>query len=891
MVLRGDEATIFAFVGILLLVGNVHCALVRAAGGVDVVAGVPFVPKVLFEGSYYPVCGHHFWDDQAGASTICRELGFPNGGLLTITNAIFDTDAMPVGRCLEGEALDSCTGPGNAWGDFDRVLLFGGVCTAGNEIGVTVTCSDMVLENVGRYPASHPHCARCNDCVPLLPSAVCESMYCTNDCLGCFFLEDEHTCGSRFEEGSVCAPCNACAPELVGGSDSFCSIVTCDICHFCFPEIDCGADRFPPGDPCYPCNACAPEKLAPLEFCDVVQCEPCLPCFPGDIDCTFGADDLESYSRNINGLDVEVFPSLKSQCGANAEGYFCVTLEGVDDSLEGCLEHCQGMLGDDLASVVIDRDEFGSCCCHNTHACQCSSALTEASAGQSLEVAMVNGHSLPSNACQLSLVSQGTVEQCRPFAYFTDFNLHTCRPYLSNASTYYLADSPVFDYAGGFISTFADEIVVSPWGAECTANLLSLICNSWFRTCQPVEDEETGETFFLPSLLCRDQCEVHRKIWDSCVAKVERNADTKQIFDERMSHLAHVLYTVGLDYLYKGHEGGEPSFPAQDPKGTFHLFDCDVSGGIAEDISAEDASIAMALGRWPHNVPPETFLFSQDFPPSMETSALYPEVFSMYVHKGTEYDVKCFTPRSDYVIDATICPEPYVSAKDDGDIPCVKPCPSPAYTDDEYTTMWIVASTVEMVGLCLNSFVAATWLVSEKNFFRQVPFQLKMCVFAGLLVGLVSTLPRLILKFDLACECETEECSGTSFLCALNRSTIYILLWILVNLCVITYKLCNTLEKQSSTPFTKKQLKIIDAISVLIPLLLMILGYMLDTDNTEVTNGILNVSRHAFSCSMRFPNMAMEWIFLWCVGLRIYRVACFPLNVFTSSPLFLLPLL
>jgi hypothetical protein len=107
-----------------------------------VIAGSPFVPEVLFEGSYYPLCGHHFWDDQAGASIICRELGFPHGGLLTVTRATFDRDAMPVGRCVAGDALDDCSGiPGvKMWGILEWTDGYGS-CKKGNPVGVLVTCS------------------------------------------------------------------------------------------------------------------------------------------------------------------------------------------------------------------------------------------------------------------------------------------------------------------------------------------------------------------------------------------------------------------------------------------------------------------------------------------------------------------------------------------------------------------------------------------------------------------------------------------------------------------------------------------------------------------------------------------------------------------------------
>ena len=110
---------------------------VRAEAGAQPAAGEGFVPEVLFEGNYYPICGHYFWDSDYGAETVCKALGF-DGGAKTNTAAKFEEHAMPVGRCNQGEELDKCSGGGNAWGDLDTN---DGWCNAGNTIGVEVTCT------------------------------------------------------------------------------------------------------------------------------------------------------------------------------------------------------------------------------------------------------------------------------------------------------------------------------------------------------------------------------------------------------------------------------------------------------------------------------------------------------------------------------------------------------------------------------------------------------------------------------------------------------------------------------------------------------------------------------------------------------------------------------
>merc|ERR1712157_20474 len=38
-------------------------------------AGTAFVPEVHYNGQYYPICGHYFWDDNGGAESVCKSLG------------------------------------------------------------------------------------------------------------------------------------------------------------------------------------------------------------------------------------------------------------------------------------------------------------------------------------------------------------------------------------------------------------------------------------------------------------------------------------------------------------------------------------------------------------------------------------------------------------------------------------------------------------------------------------------------------------------------------------------------------------------------------------------------------------------------------------------------
>ena len=79
--------------------------------------------------------------------------------------------------------------------------------------------------------------------------------------------------------------------------------------------------------------------------------------------------------------------------------------------------------------------------------------------------------------------------------------------------------------------------------------------------------------------------------------------------------------------------------------------------------------------------------------------------------------------------------------------------------------MWVVATVVGLVGLALNLFMAVTWVIAGRKHFKKMQFQIKFMVIAGIVYGLVETLPSLILKYDLPCACEDEDWAATEEWC------------------------------------------------------------------------------------------------------------------------------
>ena len=130
---------------------------VRNTGGAPVTSGLTFFPEVWWEGTdsnyspgWYPICGHYFWDDSAGATLACTALeggsGCTSGSLSPASPAAsYTTDAIYVGRCTGSDPnLYSCTGSGsyNSW---DNLHGPDGKCKAGMGGGsgnrIKVTCN------------------------------------------------------------------------------------------------------------------------------------------------------------------------------------------------------------------------------------------------------------------------------------------------------------------------------------------------------------------------------------------------------------------------------------------------------------------------------------------------------------------------------------------------------------------------------------------------------------------------------------------------------------------------------------------------------------------------------------------------------------------------------
>ena len=101
-------------------------------------------------------------------------------------------------------------------------------------------------------------------------------------------------------------------------------------------------------------------------------------------------------------------------------------------------------------------------------------------------------------------------------------------------------------------------IVDSGMNAKCTANVMASVCHAVFKECRQVEDE-TGQKLWLPSLLCRSECDRKKMIWDECVANIQADAAAAKAFETQMVALVHAplllfLYTLATSHMAYLHD-------------------------------------------------------------------------------------------------------------------------------------------------------------------------------------------------------------------------------------------------------------------------------------------------------------------------------------------------
>jgi hypothetical protein len=91
-------------------------------------------------------------------------------------------------------------------------------------------------------------------------------------------------------------------------------------------------------------------------------------------------------------------------------------------------------------------------------------------------------------------------------------------------------------YGVSSIGTVADIFYVA-MNPTCASNVVSLLCHASFRECVPVNDKLNGGTRWLPSLLCRSECDKHWETWNKCVADLNADPEEQKQFNTQMRSL------------------------------------------------------------------------------------------------------------------------------------------------------------------------------------------------------------------------------------------------------------------------------------------------------------------------------------------------------------------
>jgi len=487
---------------------------------------------------------------------------------------------------------------------------------------------------------------------------------------------------------------------------------------------------------------------------------------------------------------------------------------------------------------------------------------------------MMPGFELPELQCPHSRVKGGFVEACRPFEYFGEYNLQSCHKYLNSdpEAVFYLADTTMLDKAGWSMDLFG-EAIKQTFDPTCAANVISFVCQSVFKPCQKVS--QNGKDIWVPSLTCKDDCEDFLSTWNSCVESIQADEQAFSTFQATMRNLiAFQLEFVQTMTAFGNWD--QATFPMPGTLFDFLPSDeininppsCDVTGGARDEIDNTDWFWARMLGRFPSSLSDVTSvrLWSMDYPIFMKAGAMYPEDSSTYELDGVELEVQC-TRRFSKEAEAVDCPEPFLPPiSPDSTAACTGPCPIATFSNDEYDAIWLSASLPGVVGGLANSGMLSLWVLGTKEFSKLNPPLLRGCIAAGMLYLVVETLPVLILQSDLPCGCDTNECigeNGASFLCVLNRSSPYLLMIILLSLMALLLELyCKMNKKAKLAEFMKHRAVLL---SWAFPLFLMVIAFAVEGKDIKSTNnhGLLNDSRHLFSCSMRFDSNGVEWALLW----------------------------
>ena len=80
---------------------------------------------IFWDGQWSRICGHHFWDNNIGATMFCKQLNYDSGTILESRYKSAESGFW-IGECLHGDQFPHCSGKCSEM--FGKV---GGKCVTG----------------------------------------------------------------------------------------------------------------------------------------------------------------------------------------------------------------------------------------------------------------------------------------------------------------------------------------------------------------------------------------------------------------------------------------------------------------------------------------------------------------------------------------------------------------------------------------------------------------------------------------------------------------------------------------------------------------------------------------------------------------------------------------
>ena len=110
-----------------------YWSISESCGEGDVTLLADGTPYLFWGGSWTPICGHYFWNNQNGAKAFCQKLGFSDGSQ-NKEYSDYCEDAIEVGACSSVNVIESCTGGSNMYSKTNW-------CQIGNKVKMTISCN------------------------------------------------------------------------------------------------------------------------------------------------------------------------------------------------------------------------------------------------------------------------------------------------------------------------------------------------------------------------------------------------------------------------------------------------------------------------------------------------------------------------------------------------------------------------------------------------------------------------------------------------------------------------------------------------------------------------------------------------------------------------------